>query len=409
MSGRRQDRGASAQPARKVLIIVENLSVPPDRRVWLEAKTLEAAGYQVSIICPRGEAQESFEIIDGIHIFRYRMPSFSSGMFGYIGEYVYAWLATCFLSLRVWRRRGFDVVQACNPPDMFFTLGWFYRLLGKRFVYDQHDLCPELYLARFGKKDWLYRALLFMERRTYGSAAAVLATNESFKEISVKRGRLSPERVFVVRNGPEAEKIEPPPAPVGRQTHFTLCYSGIIGPQDGVDYLLRAMAHLVKKKGRQDVELLIVGDGDVLGDMKLMAQALGLDKHVVFTGWISDRQRFKELIRSADVCVSPEPLNPMNEKSTFVKIMDYMSLQKPIVAFDLPETRNSAGGAALYARPNDIIDFASKIGELLDDENMRQALGKLGARRIREGLSWEHSQIPLLEAYTRVFQTRSSS
>jgi len=388
--------------ANKVLIIVQNLSVPPDKRVWLEALALKEGGYEVSIICPKGAGQAGHEVMAGIHLYRFYLPSIGSGVIAYLFEYGYSFLRIFQLSVKVWAQRRFSIIQACNPPDIFFIIGRFYGLFGKKFVFDQHDLCPELYLARFARRDFAYKALVFLERKTYQSADVVLTANQSFKDLCPRRCGVTPDKVFVVRNGPDLKEVaETTDAPRGNGKDI-VCYSGIIGPQDGVDILIRAAAHLTKEIGRRNARFVIIGEGDTLSDMKQMVKDLDLNDAVTFTGWISDRKAFHQLLRSADLCVSPEPLNDMNNHSTFVKILDYMAVGKPIVAFDLKESRLSAQDAAVYATPNSVEDFAAKIDLVLGDASLQAKMAMCGRHRIETSLAWTYSKAALLRAYSQL-------
>lgn len=389
----------------RVLIIVQNNSVPFDRRVWLEAKALTEASYKVSVICPKEGNSSSFEILDDIHIYRYRPAPQFRGALGYILEFTYCWIRTFILSLRILRNPGFDAIHACNPPDIFFLIGKIYKLLGKKFVYDQHDLCPELYLSRFSNsKAFLHNGLLFLEKMTYRTADVVISTNESYKKVALTRGNVLPENIFVVRNGPDLQRLRIVEADTtlknGRR--FLVCYLGIMAPQDGVEYLLRAANWLVNKKGRSDIHFILIGDGDSLKDLKDLACQLGLTKHVIFTGRITDGSLISSYLSTADVCASPEPSNPLNNLSTMIKVMEYMAIGKPVVAFDLLETCVSAQDAALYAKPNDVVDFAKKLAELLDDEQKRLTMGDLGRKRVEDSLMWEYSKPHLLKAYAHL-------
>ena len=388
----------------KVLIIVQNLPVPFDRRVWLEATTLTAAGYGVSVICPKGkhgDFQESYQVLEGVHIYRYPAPPEAKGVFGYIVEFVYCWIMTAYLSLRVWKTRGFDVIHACNPPETYFLLALFYKIFGKKFVFDHHDLSPEMYVAKGGRKGGLlYRLLLLLERLTFRSADVVLATNESHKRIALSRGGVSPDRVFVVRSGPDLERLRRlPPEPrlkCGRR--YLACYLGEMCPQDGVDLLLEAIKYLVTVIGRRDITFVLMGGGPALEDLRQMKTRLGLDDWVIMPGRVSDLDLCRYL-STADVCLDPDPYTEWADQSTMNKVLEYMAFGKPIVAFDLRETRYSAQEAAVYAKPNDVEEFARLIAEVLDDEPRRVRMGEVGRHRIEKALSWEHSAPILLNAY----------
>ena len=386
---------------KRVLILVENLPSPFDRRVWQEAGALRDAGYTVSIICPTGPGCEKpFEAIDGIHIWRYRLPVEASGALGYAVEYGTALFKSWVLSLKVLATRGFDIVHACNPPDLFFLLGRFYKLFGKKFVFDHHDANPELYVAKFGRKDFLWKVMVWLEKLTFRAADVSIATNESYKRIAVTRGGMAPERVFVVRSGPSLErmKVLPPVEKLKCGKPYLVGYVGVMGRQEGIDYLLRAAAHIVHDLGRNDVHFGLVGGGTSLEEMRELAAELGLQRHVTFTGRVSDREML-EMLNTADVCVNPDVANEMNDISTMNKVMEYMALGKPIVQFDLAEGRFSAREASLYARRNNAFDFAYRILDLLDDPALRRKMGAYGRRRVLEALEWRHEAPKLLAAY----------
>jgi len=396
---------------RKILMLVENVPVPPDRRVWPEANTLRDHGFQVSIISPKGvsEYRESYVCIDGIHIYRYRIPTIEHKYIGHVVEYSVALLMTFWLSLKVFFQRGFDVIHTANPPDIFFVIGLFYRLLGKKFVFDQHDLAPELFQVIFKKHAKLiYTLMRFFERCSYRIAHLLIVTNESQKRFAIERGRCRADRVFVVRNGPDLKQwrlVTPEPELKGGRPYL-LGYIGLMGIQDRVDYTLYVLHDLVHKRGRQDVSLVLIGDGDYAPALRTLVHELALEEYVNFTGWISKEDALRYLT-VADVCLIPDPQNGLNEFSTMLKTMEYMALGKPIVAFDLAETRFSAQDAALYALPNLVEDFANKIEELLADEELRLSMGAIGRRRVEEILSWNHSKKNLLLAYETLF-ARSS-
>jgi glycosyltransferase involved in cell wall biosynthesis len=382
-------------------MLVENLPSPFDRRVWQEACALRDAGYVVSIICPTGAGCEKrFEAIDSIHIHRYSLPVEASGAVGYALEYGAALAWTFVLAWRVLLTRGFDVIHACNPPDLFFLVGRSFKLLGKKFVFDHHDLAPELYEAKFGRRDFFYRLMLKLERWTFRSADVSIATNESYKRIAIERGRMAPERVFVVRSGPSLGrlKILPPDERLKRGRRYLVGYVGVMGRQEGIDYLLRAARHIVLELGRSDVHFGLVGGGTSLEEMKALAVELGVADHVTFTGRVPDAEMLA-MLNTAEVCVNPDVANDMNDKSTMNKIMEYMALGKPIVQFDLTEGRWSARRASLYARRNDPVDLAAKIVELLDDPASRAEMGEYGRRRVEDELEWRHEAPKLLAAY----------
>ena len=394
-----------SQPKR-VLILVENLPSPFDRRVWQEANTLRDAGYGVSIICPTGKGcEKKFESIDGIDIWRYDLPLEGEGAKGYAVEYSVAMMRTFVLAWRVWFTRGFDVVHACNPPDLLFLIGGFFKLFGKKFVFDHHDINPELYEAKFGRRDFFYRMLLKLERWTFRTADVSIATNESYKRIAIGRGGMPAERVFVVRSGPSLErlKIGPPDESLKRGRRHLVGYVGVMGQQEGIEYLLQAVRHIVFEFARTDVHFGLVGGGTSLGAMQALAAELGVADFVTFTGRVPDCELLA-MLNTADVCVNPDVANDMNDKSTMNKIMEYMALGKPIVQFDLAEGRVSAQAASLYAKKNDAADLAGRIVELLDDPLRRMQMGEYGRKRVRDELEWNHEAPKLLAAYDALWR-----
>lgn len=402
---------AGAVPApRRVLILVENLPSPFDRRVWQEAGTLRDAGYLVSIVCPTGKGCEKhYEEIDGIHIYRYDLPMEGEGALGYLLEYSAALWHSFRLAHKVRRERGFDVIHACNPPDLLFLVGgWFKRWHGTKFIFDHHDINPELYEAKFGRRDVLWRLMVWLERRTFRTADVSIATNESYRRIAIERGGMEPSRVFVVRSGPKLERMKrlPPVPELKKGRPYLVGYVGVMGRQEGIDLLLQAVRHLVQNEGRHDVHFGLVGGGTSLEEMKRMAIELGVAEYVTFTGRVPDREML-EMLNTADVCVNPDVANEMNDKSTMNKIMEYMALGKPIVQFDLTEGRFTAGEASLYATKNDPVDLARKIQELLDDPARRTRMGEFGRRRVENELEWRFEAPKLLRAYEAAFAAQS--
>ncbi|MER7741195.1 glycosyltransferase family 4 protein [Streptomyces sp. NPDC096538] len=385
---------------RRALILVENLSVPFDRRVWQECRTLRDAGWEVDVICPQGTKRdtEPEAVIDGVRIHRYPLRAATGGPAGYLKEYGTALWHTVRLARKV---GPVDVVHACNPPDLLFLPALLLKRRGAKFVFDQHDLVPELYLSRFGRgKDLLYRGVCALERMTYRTADVVLATNESYKDVAVRRGGRRPEDVFVVRSAPDTERFRPvdPEPELKRGKPHLLCYLGVMGPQDGVDYALRALAKLRDELGRTDWHAVFVGAGDTFDAMVGLSRELGLAEQVEFTGRVPDADLVRHL-SSADVCLSPDPCNPLNDVSTMNKVLEYMVMGRPIVSFDLKEARVSAGEAAVYAAGDDETAFAELIAQLLDDPEQRAHMGKFGQERINGPLAWRHSQAALLAAY----------
>lgn len=395
---------------RKVLLVVENAPIPGDPRVWNEAVTLRDAGHQVCIIAPHSAAhqsQESYSSIDGISIYRFKLLEARNKYLAYFLEYVSALWSVFWLSLKVWRYQGFDVLHTANPPDIYFLIGLFYRCLGKKFIFDQHDLSPELFQVIFrGRARPLYWLLRALELCSYRLAHRVIVTNQSFRRLALERGGCAAEKVFVVRNGPRLEYLKPceltsnPFFP--NKKRYVLAYVGVMGRQDGVEYALYALHDLVYIYGQRDVSAVFIGSGCVLGELQALAHQLGLDKHVFFTGWL-ELHDVLNYLAIADVGLVPDPQNGLNEFCTMLKVLEYMAMSLPFVAFDLAETRVSAQGAALYARPNEVADFARQLELLLERADLRRIMGALGRKRVVDVLNWECSAPELLVAYETLF------
>jgi glycosyltransferase involved in cell wall biosynthesis len=398
---------SSARPAR-VLILVENLSVPFDRRVWQESRALVEAGHEVVVICPMGSKQdtEPETTIEGVRILRYPLEAATGGPAGYVKEYGQALWRTLRLALRVRKEGPVDVVHACNPPDLLFLAGLPLKLRGAKFVFDHHDLVPELFLSRFeGSSSLLYRVSKLFERVTFAFADGVISTNESYRRVAIERGKMKPDRVSVVRSAPDLSRFvrrEPDPSLRRGKTHLA-AYIGVMGPQDGVDYALRALAHLRHEMGRDDLHSIFMGTGDAFDDMVALSRTLGLEDCVEFTGRVPD-EFVQRCLSSADVCLSPDPKNPLNDVSTMNKVVEYMSMGRPLVSFDLVEARVSAGDAALYAPANDETAFAELIAELLDDPVRRTRMGQIGRQRVEQDLSWAVSRQHLIDFYGRLLR-----
>ena len=392
-----------AVDGRRVLIIVQNLSVPFDRRVWLEACSLRDAGFQVSVVCPMGTGDMRQELLDGILIRRYPPPPDTRGIASYLYEFAYCWLRTAVLVLRANRAEGFDVIQACNPPDTYWALAWPFKRVGKKFVFDQHDLCPEVYESRFpnGSRA-LLRGLRLLERTTYAVADHVISTNDSYRATAIKRGKVASADVTVVRTGPDPERLQRgEPNPDWRRGRRYLCaYLGVMGPQDGVDLALRAAAELARA-GRDDIQFVFMGKGDSTDELVQLAKQLGVSDIVTFTGRVSD-EVVSEVLSTADLGLSPDPLNPLNDVSTMNKTMEYMAFELPVVAFDLKETRVSADNAATYVHPNDVAAYARAVDELLDDPERRRFMGRQGRQRVVDVLAWHHQAPHYVGAYERL-------
>jgi glycosyltransferase involved in cell wall biosynthesis len=347
-------------------------------------------------------------VIDGIHIYRYpEPPEAHSGAVAYAKEYLLSLWHWFRLARLVWRERGFDVIQGCNPPDLIFVLALWYRLWGVTYLFDHHDVCPELFEAKFGKRGLLYKIMIIWERMTFATARVSIATNESFRRIALTRGHMEPEDVFVVRSAPKIDSFIPGPGdPAYRKGAKTvLGYVGVIGQQEGMDLLVLAVEHLVRVMGHRDLHVVIVGFGPYLPELEADVRQRGLQDHFTFTGALYVQDLLAAL-NAVDIGVSPDPKNAMNDISTMNKVMEYMTLEKPVVQFDLTEGRASAGDASLYARANDPLDFAAKIAELIANPALGREMGQRGRARVLERLSWDHSVPHLLAAYDRIFATR---
>jgi glycosyltransferase involved in cell wall biosynthesis len=392
---------------KKILIIVENLPVPFDTRVWKEAIALHKAGYEITVLCPKGKGHKrGYELLDGIHIYRHPMPKEGNSPLGYVWEYGCALLWEFLYSWWIYLRRGFDVIQGCNPPDDIFLIALPFKLLGIKFVFDHHDVNPELYLSKYERKGFFYKTQLWLEKLTFRFSDVVMSTNNSYKDIAETRGGLAREDVFVVRNGPDLDTFRAVPAnfalKYGRR--YLIGYVGTISIQEGLDILLD-VAEYIKNLGRQDIYFTCVGGGPGLAGLQKMVSSKNLGDMIKFTGRVSDAELL-EILSSADVCVNPDKPCEMNDLSTMIKIMEYMALGKPIVQFDLKEGRYSAQGASLYSNKNGnhIADFADKILWLLDRPEERQKMGEFGRVRVQTELAWEYSIENLLGAYERVFE-----
>jgi glycosyltransferase involved in cell wall biosynthesis len=384
--------------------LVQNLPVPFDRRVWQEACALRDAGFDVTVICPSSEQHPaSREELDGIHVRRYRPRLEARGLGGYLIEYAIALTAMTVLAWRVTARRPINIIQACNPPDLLFLVALPLVVLRRaKFVFDHHDVSPELLMAKGNRPDsWVIRLSRILERLTFGCAVVSIATNESYREIAVNRGGMSPEDVFVVRSGP-AHGFDPmPPDPqLKRGRRYLVGYVGVMGVQEGLDLLLDAAQVIVNKDGRQNISFALAGSGPEASRLRARSEAMGLSEHVHFLGRVPDAELLR-VLSTADVCVNPDEVNPMNDISTMNKVVEYMALGRPIVQFDTREGRISAGSSSLYAAANDPTSLAEEICRLLDDPELRAEMGAEGRQRSQKVLSWSR-QIPnLLAAYNR--------
>jgi glycosyltransferase involved in cell wall biosynthesis len=389
---------------KRVLMLLENCFYPGDVRVSQEAAVLLSAGYLVSVICPQKKGQPWCEIDQGVRVYRYLAPVEAGGFWGYVWEYGYSLIAMLLLSLSISIYPGFDIIHTANPPDTTVFIGMLYKLFGKKFIFDHHDLSPEMYQVRFpgGKSNhFVYQILLWLEWLSCRVADHVISTNQSYKMVEMLRDQVSEERITIVRNGPDLNHLSPVPPDIElRNRASTLIgYVGFISYQDGLDYLLRALRHLIQDLGRSDFFCVVIGKIDRSIDLDSLVKQFELENNVWLTGYIPEVDLFR-YISSVDICVDPDPSNAFNDRCTMIKMMEYMAFEKPIVAFDLPEHRVTARDSALYARPNDELDFARQIAELLDDPEKRKRMGKKGRERVENALAWKYQQNYLLEAYS---------
>ena len=401
-------RGDSPRRRERVLILVQNLSVPFDRRVWLECQSLIAAGFRVAVVCPKAPGDPTYYRLNGVDLYKY--PSYAPGTSGltFVLEYIYSFVATLFLSLRASMSGRFAVVQSCNPPDLFWPIGLLFRIIhGSSFVFDHHDLCPELYESRFPEGNRLvYRALRLMERRTARTADHIISTNNSYRQIVLDRNGTEPKNMTVVRTGPDLTKLVRTTADpkLRKGKRHLAAYLGVMGPQDGVELVLEVADHVVHRLGRRDIGFTLIGSGDCYDDLVALCQRLDLTEFVTFTGRIPDAE-VAAILSTADVGISPDPKNPLNDVSTMNKTMEYMAFALPVVAFDLRETRFSAGDAAVYATPNDVSEMGQLLVDLIDDESRRYEMGSAGRTRVEQDLAWDH-QAPL---YVNVYESLTES
>jgi glycosyltransferase involved in cell wall biosynthesis len=388
----------------RVLIIIQNLWVPFDRRVWLECQALVAAGYDVTVVCPKGPGDPSYDVIDGVTAHKYKAYAPGGSKISFVWEYAYSFLMTLRLVFRARKAGRFDVLQACNPPDIFWPIAMLLRRLdGTKFVFDHHDLCPELFQSRFGGTASLpYKGLRFLERTTHRRADHVISTNDSYRATAIRRGKVASEDVTVVRTGPDPDRLRRgTPKPDWRRDRTYMCaYLGVMGPQDGVDLAIRAAAELAGE-GRDDIQFVFMGKGDSTNDLVKLAEQLGVSDICTFTGRVPD-DIVSEVLSTADLGLSPDPLNPLNDVSTMNKTMEYMAFELPVVAFDLKETRVSADVAAVYVQPNDVAAYARAIGDLLADPERRRQMGEQGRRRVVDALAWRHQAPRFVGAYERL-------
>ena len=393
---------------KKILIVVENAPVPFDTRVWKEALSLHEAGYEVTVLCPRGKGAElGYEIIDGVRVYRHPMPGEEGSALGYVWEYSCALFWEFWYTWWIYLRHGFHVIQGCNPPDDIFLIALPFKLLGVKYIFDHHDAIPELYLSKYSRRGILYKTQVVLEKLTYRFSDVVIATNASYNDLAVTRGRIASDNVFIVRNGPDLETFKGVSQSLALKygKRYLVGYVGNMSDQDGLDILVEVALHL-KKMGRLDIHFTCVGGGPALGNLLQMVKDKDLGDTVNFTGRIPDQQLL-EILSTADICVNPDKPCEMNNISTMIKIMEYMALGKPIVQFDLREGRFSAQEAAVYAdTKNQVADFAAKIVWLLDNPDERKKMGEFGRRRVEKELAWEYSVPNLLAAYERALTKR---
>ena len=385
-----------------ILIIVENLPVPFDRRVWQEANTLKDNGAKVSIICPKmKDYTASYEVLNGIEIYRHSLPIEARGAIGYLLEYSVALFWEFFLSWKIFFKKRFNVIHGCNPPDLVFLVALCFKIFGVQYVFDHHDINPELYIAKFKSKGFLYEMIILFERLTFAAADFSIATNESYKEIAIKRGKMAEAKIQIIRSGPKLDRLKllPPDIKFFKGRKYLVGYVGVIGGQEGIDLLIESVKHIVSI--RKDIQFAIVGGGSDLEHMMQLSVKSGLNDFVDFYGRVPDDLMIA-VLNSADVCVNPDSPTEMNNLSTMNKIMEYMALRKPVVQYDLKEGRFSAQGASLYARCGDTIDFANKIIQLIDDPESRTRMGDFAYNRVLNELSWDYEKEKLIKFYDRI-------
>lgn len=385
-----------------ILIIVENLPVPFDRRVWQEANTLKDNGAKVSIICPKmKDYTAAYEVINGIEIYRHSLPFEARGAIGYLLEYSVALFWEFFLSWKIFFKKRFHVIHGCNPPDLIFLVALCFKIFGVKYVFDHHDINPELYIAKFKSKGFLYEMIILFERLTFATADFSIATNESYMEIAIKRGKMAEDKIQIIRSGPKLDRLKllPPDIKFFKGRKYLVGYVGVIGGQEGIDLLLESVKHVVSI--RKDIQFAIVGGGSDLEHMIQLSVKSGLNDFVDFYGRVPDDLMIA-VLNSADVCVNPDSPTEMNNLSTMNKIMEYMALRKPVVQYDLKEGRFSAQEASLYARCGDTIDFANKIIQLIDDPGLRTRMGDFAYKRVINELSWDYEKEKLIKFYDRI-------
>jgi glycosyltransferase involved in cell wall biosynthesis len=388
-------------------MLLENECYPEDCRVLLQAESLVAASYRVTVICPTDKnSKRKAEKVGEVQVYRYPKPPHIDGLLGYVFEYGYSMVMQCLISLFVFVRHGFDVIHMHTPPDMNAIIPAFFKLFGKKFVYDLHDLSPELYQAqRDGEGNKLLHDLLLrFERFASRSANVLIATNETQRDVQIHRCGANPSKCYVVRNGPnEAFMKEVLPKPELRKPGImNIGYVGVIGVQYGVDYLVRAIHILVTQRKRTDLQVIIVGNGPAIADLKMLVESLGLKDYFLFTGMIPFVDVPKH-IAAFDICSTHDPSNSYNDSCTTIKTMEYMAIGKPVVCFETSENVKTARNAALYAKNNDVQQYAELLEKLMDDANLRSTMGDIGRQRVENGLTWNHQAVQLIKAYDELF------
>lgn len=396
---------------KKILIIVENLPVPHDKRVWQEAESLTKAGYKVAVISPKGKGyNKKYEVINNVSIYRHPLPIEARGALGYLIEYPIALFWEFFLSIKVLFQHGFDVIHACNPPDTIFLIGVFFKVFRKKFLFDHHDGNPEVWIAKGGSKGLIYRLLVIFEKLSFWSADVSLSVNNHYHNVAITRGGVKPENVFIVRNAPNFKMREKNPGNYNKtkknkEGKYIIGYLGVMGKQDGVDNLLYIIDELVNKKNIENVIFKIMGDGPELKYLKLLSSELGIEKYTEFTGWVSGDDYFSNLA-SCDICVNADTYNGYNEYCSPNKVYEYMFFGKPIIQFDLPESKFVSGDSSLYAEKNNNSEFSDLIINLINNPEKRKLMGSIGKKRLFEKFTWEKSEEQLLKAYKYVLKKK---
>jgi len=386
-----------------VLFIVENATVPPDLRVWSEALSAKEFGYDVTVLSPQiKKTQAKYEIIDDIEIYRHPMPIEANAKLAFLFEYLIAIIYELIFSIKIFIKKPFHIIHSANPPDNIFLIALLYKIFGIKFIFDHHDICLETYLTKFGRKDTFYYILLILEKLSFKTADAVISTNESYKKIAITRGKKNRNEVFIVRNGPDLTKLKPMNPNEGLKIkgdfEYLVAYIGMIGNQERIDILLNAVEYIVYEKKIKNIKFVIIGTGPYLQTIVELSKKMKLEKFVTFTGFIPFPDYYG-ILNASDIGINPEFINEYTDKSTMIKIMDYMVAGKPIVQFETKEGKVSACEASVYIKENNVIQFAEAIIELLNDVEKREKMGRAGRKRIEEKLNWDNQKAKLKEAY----------